>query len=103
MLTLKGWEADARLYSGNASLSVAIGNDGDGTTCMKVAQEGVWVGGAVKIDTPEDPELLLQVDGETRWRIYSNGDSGDALTIADSDASAGVVSLASARLAVPRC
>ena len=90
-LTLKGLERDARLLSGNASLSVAIGNDDPGATCMKIDEEGAWVGGAVKVDTLEDPELLLQVDGQTRWRIYSNGAGGDALTLADADASAGVV------------
>ena len=31
------------------------------------------------------------MDGSTRWRIYSSGDGGDALTVADADESAGVV------------
>ena len=75
MFTLAGTERDAHLLAGNASLSISVGNwqggDDFGARCMKIDEEGAWVGGAVKIDAPDEvdtnPELLLRVDGQTRW------------------------------------
>jgi hypothetical protein len=58
---------------------------------MHIDEDGAWVKREVNIDAPDDPELRLSVNGQTRWRIYSNGNGGDTLTIGDADESAGVV------------
>ena len=66
-LLLRGNERDMHIFSGNASLSVAVGNLTN--TCMRVDEAGAWVGGGVTVDArnDKDPQLLLRVDGETRW------------------------------------
>ena len=70
--TMAGAQRDVHLLSGNASLFVSVGNDDQhGRRCMKVEEDGVWVGGGLKVDAPDEvgtnPELLLRVDGQTRW------------------------------------
>ena len=68
---MKGRERDAHVYSGNASLAVSIGTLGEDVTCMHIDEDGAWVKREVNIDAPDDPELRLSVNGQTRWRIYT--------------------------------